>query len=637
MNHQVLEQETQQRLPSPKGVALAILEACSREDVTLSEVASLVKADPALTGRLLAQANSAAIGSRPVASVEVAVSRMGLQLVQQLALGFSLIDQYGQGNCPGFDYPAFWSHSLIMGLAAQSIGAKLQVAAVNELFCCGLLARVGCLALATAYPQEYDEILFKGLNGPRLIELERKTIQTDHLEMSCALLEKWGIPAILVQAVHLHEEPILPTQQSATRPLQLAQTLNLSLQLANFLLAPQLEHSYLISELSALAKDMGIHSIEFGELVDHVVIQWRIRGEQLKIQAIKMPSFASMTQSSLRPDQEPDAQWLRVLIVEDDRIVRMLLESWLKDECHHTVMTAKNGLEALSVALDFKPHVVLTDWLMPVMDGLELCRTLRSSDWGQNIYVLMLTSVDAENELVNAFDAGVDDYLTKPVNMRALNARLKAAWRYVRLRDAWERDHERLTRTAAELALSNRRLQHTALTDELTELANRRAGLIVLSQAWSAATRYGHQLSILSIDVDHFKVINDTYGHASGDQVLQRISQNLRITARQEDTVCRWGGEEFLVICPNVAIADCIEVGERLRKNIAELVILVDGQSIQLTVSMGVVAWEKNMSSQDQLLTEVDKALYAAKKGGRNQLVISLNGTLRKSDELTGL
>lgn len=629
MNIEPLEQEIQQRLPSPQGVALAIMEACRREEVTANEVASLVQTDPALTGRLLAQANSAAMGARPVVSVPQAVSRMGLLAVRQLALSFSLLDQYSQGMCAGFDYPGFWSHSLLIGLAMREIGPLCELGAADELFSCGLLARVGNLALATAYPDEYTKLLLTGAQGPQLLALEQQLLQTDHLHMSVSMLTQWGLPAAMVKPMLFHEDPTLSEAANGSRPRQFAQVLHLSLRLADFLVAPQGEQAYRISELTVLASKFGISADELAMHVDALTAQWQLWGKTLKVPAHEVPSFSQMAQAALRPDQDPDTMWLRVLIVEDDHFMRELLEVWLKEECRHSVMTVRNGQEALALALDFKPHVVLTGWSMPVMNGLELCQALRSSDWGQAIYVLMVTDKGSQNELIDAFDAGVDDYLIKPVNVRALRARLNAAWRFVRLRDAWERDHQRLTRTAAELALSNRRLQYEALSDSLTELANRRAGLIALSQAWSAATRYGHPLCVISLDIDHFKTINDRHGHAVGDSVLQSISKGLRAAARREDTVCRWGGEEFVVISPNMVLREAQLAAERLRKYIAALDIMVAGQLIKVTISLGVASWEREMADPERLLAAADKALYIAKSAGRNRIVISSQGQLR--------
>jgi len=608
-------------LPSPKGVALAIMQACQKEDTTVASIAALVQTDPSLTGRLLQRANAAGSSGRAVLAVGDAVGRLGLQSVRHLALSFSLIDQYTSGQCSGFNYPAFWSHSLLMGVAAQELGKVLRLGASDELFTCGLLSRVGLLALATAYPTDFSEVLGRSLSGTHLIEAEQRSLKTDHIQVSCVLLAQWGVPEVFVDAVHHHEDPVSAPLIEGSRLWQLTRVLHLAKQLADFLASPSEESAYVMPKLVLIAGQMGIALAEFEACVDTIVVKWNEYGRQLSVQSHQVPPFAKLVQMQVRPDQTTNLDWLRVLIVEDDPIVSELLVAWLRDECRYTVMTARNGQEALAVAMDYLPHVVIADWLMPVMDGLELCKALRSSEWGENIYVLMLTSVSDENELYRAFDAGVDDYLVKPVNTRALSARLKAAWRYVRLRDAWERDHSRLTTAAAELALTNRRLQEAAMSDPLTGLANRRAGLTVLSQVWSASVRYGHPLSVIMIDIDHFKSINDAHGHAAGDMVLQQLSQCLRATARKEDSVCRWGGEEFLMICPSVGLQECTLFAERLRKLVEQVRVLVDGKVIQITISAGVSSWTPDSKHVEQMLGEADIALYEAKNGGRNRIV----------------
>ncbi|HPW27896.1 MAG TPA: diguanylate cyclase [Rhodoferax sp.] len=608
-------------LPSPKGVAMAIMQACQREDTTVASIAALVQTDPSLTGRLLQRANAAAVSGRAILAISDAVGRLGLQSVRHLALSFSLIDQYNSGQCAEFNYSGFWSHSLLMAVAAQELGKVLRLGASDEMFTCGLLSRVGLLALATAYPTEFSEILKKSLDGVELICAEQQLLRTNHLQMSGVLLGQWGVPEIFVDAVLNHEDPVNAPLIEGSRLWQLSRVLHLAKQLADFLVSPTEESAYVMPKLVLMSGQMGIAVSEFETCVDTIVVNWNDYGHQLSIQSHQVAPFSKLVQIQVRPDQATNLDWLRVLIVEDDPIVSDLLEAWLRDECRYTVMTARNGQEALAVAMDYQPHVVISDWLMPVMDGLELCTALRSSAWGENIYVLMLTSVSEENELYRAFDAGVDDYLVKPVNLRALSARLKAAWRYVRLRDAWERDHSRLTTAAAELALTNRRLQEAALSDPLTGLANRRAGLTVLSQAWSASVRYGHLLSVIMIDIDHFKLINDTHGHAAGDLVLQQLSQCFRTTARKEDSVCRWGGEEFLMICPNVGALECVRMAERLRRLVEQIHINNEGKVIQVTISAGVASWSVQSKHVEQMLGQADKALYEAKDGGRNRTV----------------
>jgi two-component system cell cycle response regulator len=342
--------------------------------------------------------------------------------------------------------------------------------------------------------------------------------------------------------------------------------------------------------------------------------------EGAAVQTSSITSPASVSSDDIRPDQQLDSKWLRVQIVEDDPITSHILETWLGQECGYTVKTSRNGGDAFTQASIFLPHVVLTDWRMPVMDGLQLCRELRSSDWGCEIYIVMLTSADQEGELVQAFNAGVDDFQPKPVNLVALSARLKAAWRYVKLREAWEQNHERLSRLAQALEHSNHRLQQASLTDQLTDISNRRAGQMALDQAWSAAVRYEQPMTVISIDVDHFKAVNDKYGHAAGDAVLQHLAKCLRTTARTEDTVCRWGGEEFLVISPNISQSDGVLAAERFRKTVEAMQVHYEDLNLPVTASFGVASWQADLTSLQQLLGRADDAMYDAKHAGRNRV-----------------
>jgi diguanylate cyclase (GGDEF)-like protein len=629
MINQPLERQLVERLPSPQGVALAIMHACAREDVCLQEVTTLLQTDPALSGRLLERANAAADGARPVVSIPQAVNRLGLQVVKQLALCFSLIDHYSVGRCQPFDYPRFWSHSLLVAAAMKEFGAVQKLGSPEELFTCGLLSQIGRLALATAYPKEFGSLLATGAQGPQLLTLEREQLHMDHLHLSRELMTLWGLPSAFVDPVQWHEDPGQSPFTPRSRAWYLCQTLHLAERLAHFGLARKAEQTHQIAELTELASLLGLKLDALGQHVDSVMEQWPAWASRFNLSVPPVPHFDQIVEDSVLAQAASEAVWLRILVVEDDPIMRQLLQSWLQKECHHTVRAASNGQEALQVAVDFAPHIVLTDWRMPLMDGVELCRALRSSSWGQNIYVVMLTAADLENELVLAFEAGVDDYISKPLNLRALGARLKAAWRFVRLREAAEQDSKRLTNMAAELALSNRRLQMAALTDPLTGLANRRAGLNALTQAWSAVTRHHDALTLISFDVDFFKAINDTHGHAGGDAVLQEVARVLREASRKEDTVCRWGGEEFLVISPKVSLKEGLLAGERLRQAIAHLSIGYGGQQLAVRASLGVAGWEPGLTDQEELLSRVDAALYAAKDGGRNCIGVHQGGVVR--------
>ena len=618
------------QLPSPKGVALAIMEICRRDDASLDEIANIVQTDPALTSRLLQFANSAGRGGggRPFVSVREAVLRLGMDIVRQLAVGFSLVDQYQDGPCEAFDYAHFWSHALLMAVASQALAKQSRLGSPDELFTCGLLARIGCLALATVHPVEYSRLLTDCPDEGDLTALEEARLQTSHNAFTAVILADCGIPRALAEPICHHEVPEAAGFVEGSRPQQMVQLFHHARRIADMGLAPEDKRGALISELFVLGGKLGLDGTEIGELVDRILADWRDWSELLKVPARRLPPFASMAQAPAPKSPELKTMRMRVLLVEDEPTARVLLEAQLRSLAGPDVYCAANGEEALALAVKVMPQIVVTDWMMPVMNGLELCRALRATEWGQSMYVIMLTGIDAEEEIVEAFEAGVDDYVTKPVNIRALSARMRAALHYVQLLENWERDRAQLKRFASELAISNRKLEHYALTDQLTGLPNRRAGMDILGQAWSAASRSQQALSVMMIDIDLFKGINDTHGHAVGDRVLAEVSQLLRVSARKDDHVIRLGGEEFLVICQNSDLRATLQAAERLRLKIGETPVQVGERAIRTSISIGIASREPAMATEDNLIASADQALYAAKRGGRDRVCVNSSGRI---------
>lgn len=619
------------QLPSPKGVALAIMEICRQDDASTADIARIVQTDPALAARLLRLANSAAMSSpRPIASIPDAILRLGLSTVRHTAMGFSLVDQYQNGPCKHFDYARFWSHSLLMAVTMQTMGKLMRAASPDELFACGLMARIGCLALATIHPVEYAELMEKCDNDVQLLALERQRLHADHNDFTAAILCDCGMPKALVEPVYYLEAPAASGFSDGSRPHQLAHLFHFAKRLADMGLAPEAERNGIISELLLLGSKLGQDANELGHLVDHIIKEWQAWSELLKVPAFTLEPFAMLATAPAPKGEEPHTLYpqMRVLLVEDEPTTRVMMEAVLTSMVGRSVYSASNGQEAMARALEVMPHIVVTDWLMPVMDGIEFCSALRATDWGQSMYVIMLTGVEAEAEVVRAFEAGVDDYVTKPVNLRSLRARMRAALHYVQLLEAWEKDRAQLKQFAAELAISNRKLEHYALTDLLTGLPNRRAGMDMLGQAWSAASRSGQDLAVMMLDIDRFKSVNDTYGHAIGDQVLKEVGTLMRASARKDDLLSRVGGEEFLVICQNSDIKSTLQAAERLRQTVSSKTLQVDGLALNATISIGIACKEAEMSGMDSLLAAADKALYAAKQSGRNRTGLNIGGKL---------
>jgi len=440
------------QLPSPKGVALAVMEICRRDDATLDEVAKVVQGDPALSSRLLRLANAAAGGGRPVASIREAVMQLGMSTVRQLAMGFSLVDQYLHGACSAFDYPGFWSHSLFMAVASQELGKLLRAAPPEELFACGLMAQIGCLALATVYPTDYGTVLAKHKEGQALLDLEREHLGVDHTEFTAGIMADCGIPKTLAEPVCYHEFPQDAGFSEGSRPYQLVHLLFHARRMADLGRSAVAERQRSISQLMLLGGKIGLDATALGETFDRVVTQWHAWAELLKVPSGQLPSFSSMSSAPVpRPEEGADAERARkvVLLVDDDPTGRLLTQGLLSHMLGCTVHTAENGKEALALALEVMPQIVITDWRMPVMDGLAFCRALRATEWGQSMYVVMLTGEEDDDKIIEAFEAGVDDYLTKPVHMRALSARMRAALHYVKLLEAWENDRAQLKQFAS--------------------------------------------------------------------------------------------------------------------------------------------------------------------------------------------
>jgi len=632
-------------LPSPKGVALAVMQLAQDENATNAEIARAISADPALSGRLMKAANTARFaGRRAVASVPDAVVVLGLAVVRQLALGFSLVSDNRDGHCKRFDYDAFWSRSLVTALAMQAVTMQTRVAAPEETFLVGLVSRIGCLALASVYPHEYSQLLEdnpdRGVS--ELAIVERQRFATDHNELTAALMADWGLPAVLIEPTLHHEQPAAGKFAEGSRQFTLCHGLHLAAYLADLCLAPEGARAAMLPNLFLLGSRIALDAEKVSTIADQTVRDWQEWGRVFEVSTHPVRPIAeiaaegaaaALPEHAFEPVGADETKDLRVLVVDDDRSVLLLLDKVLAN-AGYTVFTAANGREALATAMESRAQLILADWLMPEMDGLQFCRALRNTKLGRSVYMVLLTGVEDESRLVEAFEAGVDDYVLKPINPKVLLARLRAGERVVSLQSEVESDREEIRRFAAELAMTNRRLQEAALLDPLTGIPNRRYAMDRIQQEWSAAGRSARPLACMLIDVDHFKRINDTYGHDVGDIVLQRVADVLKQTARTPDVICRIGGEEFLVICPDTDASAAGQCAERLRHAAGAMRISVGNVTLQITISVGVAAMDVAMTGPDSMIKAADQAVYAAKQSGRNRTCIYRPRNVAKAQDL---
>lgn len=308
---------------------------------------------------------------------------------------------------------------------------------------------------------------------------------------------------------------------------------------------------------------------------------------------------------------------LKVLVVDDDECFRRLLERQLTN-AGYAVAIAADGNEALRVIFDQGAQIVITDWMMSGMDGLALCRAIRESEVTGFIYTIVATALSDKDRVIDAFEAGADDFITKPVHVQELLARLKAGTRILTLEADLARQNRAVHKANAELALLANKLERMATTDELTGLANRRECLTRMADDWVVSVRRRQPFSCLMLDLDHFKRVNDTYGHDTGDEVLKYVATVLRRAARAGETVCRIGGEEFVVLCPLVALDEASKAAERLRAAVEAAPMSLAQGRLPLTLSIGVAERTEEMQTHEDLLNAADVALYEAKRSGRN-------------------
>ena len=297
---------------------------------------------------------------------------------------------------------------------------------------------------------------------------------------------------------------------------------------------------------------------------------------------------------------------MRILIADDDPVSRRLLEATLA-RLGHSVLSVADGMDAIAALLTPDgPRLAVLDWMMPGADGLAVCRAVRRRQ-APYVYIILLTSHNRREDLVAGLAAEADDFLTKPLDVVELRARLRSGERVILLQEG--------------LLEAQKALERLAAHDDLTGLWNRRTILDRLDKELHRASRESTHVGVAMIDLDHFKAINDTYGHAAGDIVLRQAADRMRTILRDYDYLGRYGGEEFMMVVSSPEAAAMAGVAERCRRAVAEQPVTIGDRRIALTVSVGLASTTVAGYDEVALLHAADAALYQAKGDGRNRVV----------------
>lgn len=304
---------------------------------------------------------------------------------------------------------------------------------------------------------------------------------------------------------------------------------------------------------------------------------------------------------------------MRVLVADDDPLVRQAVCALVR-VFGYPVIATDDGLQAWEIIQSEDVSLLITDWQMPGIDGPALIRRVRSAALPRYVSCLLLTVRDQRTDRIYGLDAGADDYLVKPIDPDELRARLATAARVLRLEQELREANARLQELAAQL-------QHQAAHDPLTSLLNRQGLVAHAAREMARADRIGQPLAVALLDIDHFKQVNDQYGHTAGDLALAYVAGQIRATLRPYDIVGRWGGEEFLLLLPSATLDAAYAIADRVRAQIAgSPFTMPDERQVTLRVSIGVASRSATVPTLEALIAVADQALYAAKRAGRNRV-----------------
>lgn len=628
-------------LPSPKGPAFAVVQLTRSDNVSFAQLAKAVNPDPVLVARLLKLANGYRVaGSRPIVAIQDAVSLLGLTALRGLALGFSLLNEHRSGACSNFDYPIFWSKNLARAVAMQSLAGVTHVLPKEESFTLGLLAHMGELGLASAFPEEYSKLLEQSFfSAEELSHQEVELFKIDHADLTAEMLDDWGIPPVLVAPVRCHERTLASGLESKSRSDRLILLLMLAGRIADLCLLPEDKRPSLVEELFLLGGKLQIDPDQLPSLCDGIVRDWGDWCQLLNVQPVSLPPFAELLNpAQILPDLDTEGapapqvkNKIRVLVVEDDRTMQGLLKALLaRIGPDLEYQSAANGREALDLAVKERFHLMIVDWKMPEMNGIDLIKALRKTEQGRSIYILILTGMcnDVHHQL-EAFEAGADDFLTKPFNAKVLAARVQAGLRVITLTREVENNQANLKRFADEFSVLTTRLQAAGTADYLTGVLARKPALEWLKQTTQGLT-IPQSISAILLQLENLHEINSARGQQAGDEILRQVAKLVGEKLGPRERLARYSGTTFLLLTFKMEQGDLLARAQGIKHAITTKKFLVDEEYIFVTVNVGHAMGQSSEGGVDALLNEAELTLALV----RSRVIGGTSSTTGKKEQV---
>ncbi|NDU90935.1 MAG: GGDEF domain-containing protein [Ferrovum sp.] len=590
-------------LPSPSSTALRLYALIQSDDVDLHKMAEVIKGDVALTVRLIRLANRPGrTPGRPVASIEEGLMRLGLKTVAGLAVGMSVIDDAVASSAPDDRaYLALCRHSLAAAVLAEWMCDRPEVpASAADLFTCALLARIGQLALLRFYPEPYPALIRLQQNTHELLDAERQQLGIDHQVITLALLQEWGFPDPLTEAIRISEaEPELRVGND--RGHIMAQILSFAWEAAPALIsrrteeiARHLEHGLALLGQSALKEELS-------GMVETLVRHWL---------EWDSPQQGHDSSARIAPDIGDAEVAAQLLLVGVPAVMRQSWESTFTERGYGVLSV--DSWEAVTAQMTNERVGFLILWKdEPHIFGEPEKRLFASWVGEERRAIVVLVpemSAPFSHELL---EIGADVVLPCTVSATLLSAQLARLEDKLVVARNLEEERSAHRKLLSELVLTTRKLHLQTLTDPLTGLANRRMAEAFLKRHWSMVERRNLSLGCLIIDLDDFKRINDKFGHDAGDAALRAFAAILKENVRQEDLAVRLGGDEFLVVCPLAQVPHL----EYLRKRLIEFAHRLKLETGPLSCSIGFAESDRNtMKSPSELLKQADEHLMRLKR-----------------------